>query len=109
MEMQEQGAINDMMCDESHSVEGVEEEIPEREESKMGGFLSEGLPILVHIERFEGGPVLADFLQKEITGQIVNGCVREYPITIDTLNEFECVIICPKRWLLAQWPKIYQK
>ena len=28
--------------------------------------------------------------------EIVNGCVQEYPVTMDTLNEFEFVIAMPK-------------
>ena len=96
MEMQESGVISDMLCDEVHSVEGEEEEISDVEENKMGGISSEGLPILVHIESFEGGPILAHFLQKEIIGRVVNGCVQEFPLSVDTLNEFRCVIFMPK-------------
>ena len=32
----------------------------------------EGLPILIHIEKFEGGPILGTFLQKEIIAEIIN-------------------------------------
>ena len=54
MEMQEPGDINDLLCDEAHSVEGEDEDISVVEENKIGGIPSEGLPILVNIERFEG-------------------------------------------------------
>ena len=99
MEMQEQDAINTCMCNEAHLVENNDEkqeyqgpvtrfrakaqdqidlsteEILDRNEE----ILREGLPILVHIERFEGEPILANLLQKDIVGEIVNGCVQEFP------------------------------
>ena len=56
----------------------------------------EGFPILIHIEIFEGGPILGSFLQKEIIAEIINGCVQEYPMTIDILKEYECVVNMPK-------------
>ena len=37
----------------------------------------EGLPSLVYIEKYEGGPVYSTFLQKEIVGEIINGCAQE--------------------------------
>ena len=89
--MHEQGTLNNMWCDEAHIVEGTE-----KREDKMGEFPGEGLPILVHIERFEGSPVLADLLQREIVWEIVNGCIQKYPMNIDTLNEYECIITMPK-------------
>ena len=50
----------------------------------------EGLLILVHIEKYEGGPVYSTFLQKEIVREIINGCVRycvpEFPHSSATLN-----------------------
>ena len=73
------------MCDEAHQVENDDEkqenqdpvtrsraraqdqidlskeEIFDRDEE----ILREVLPILVHIERFEGGPILANLLQKK--------------------------------------------
>ena len=91
MGMQESGVINDMLCDKAHNVEGEEEEISDVEENKMGGIPSEGLPILVHIKRFEWEPILANLLQKEA----VNRCVQEFPLSVDTLNGFKCVITIP--------------
>ena len=46
---------------------------------------------------YEGGPVYSTFLQKEIVGEIINGCVHEYPVTVGSLNEFECVVTMPKK------------
>ena len=61
----------------------------------------EGLPILVHVKKYEGGPVYGTFLQKEIVGEIVNGCIQEYPIAVDNLNEFECVVTMPKEMVAS--------
>ena len=61
------------------------------------GTFEGGLPILIHVEKFEGGPILGMLLQKEIIAEIINGCVQEYPVTIDTMNEYECVMNMPKR------------
>ena len=36
-------------------------------------------------------------MQKDLIGEIVNGCVQDYPISVDALNEFECVIVMPKK------------
>ena len=109
MEMQEQGAINTCMCDEAHQAENDDEkqeyqgpvtrsraraqdkknlsteEIFDRDEE----ILREGLPILVHIGRIEGRPILTNLLQKEIVGKIGNGCVQEFPLSVNTLNEFD--------------------
>ena len=63
---------------------------------RMKGVSQEGLPILIHVEKYEGGPVYGTFLQKEIVGEIINGCVQEYPASVDSLNEFECVVTMPK-------------
>ena len=52
----------------------------------------EGIPILVHIEKYKGGPVYSTVLQKEIVGEIINGCVsRISNVAVDSLNEFECI------------------
>ena len=61
----------------------------------------EGLPILIHIETYEGGPVYSTFLQKEIVGYIINGCVQEYPMSVDSLNEYECIIMMPKEMVVS--------
>ena len=61
----------------------------------------EGLPILIHIEKYKGGPVFGTFLQKEIVGEIINGCVQEYPVSVDSLNEFECVVTMPKEMVAS--------
>ena len=73
------------------------EEIPNQDEE----IPREGLPILIHIERLEGDPILSNFLQKELIGEIVNGCVQEYPVSINTFNEFECVIAMPKEMVAS--------
>ena len=53
MEMQEQVTQNDIVYDEAHVVENDNEEFEsEREDSDN---IEEGLPILIHAERFEGG------------------------------------------------------
>ena len=36
-------------------------------------------------------------MQKDVVGEIVNGCIQDYPISVDTLNEFECVVVMPKK------------
>ena len=41
------------------------------------------------------------FLQKEIVGEIINGCVQEYPASVDSLNEFECVVMMPKEMVAS--------
>ena len=61
----------------------------------------EGLPILVHIEKCEGGPVYSTFLQKEIVREIINGCVQEYPVSVKSLNEYECIITMPKEMVTS--------
>ena len=102
MEMQEQSLLNEMMCDEVHEIEDVNEQkdyrgpitrcrakILEPIETSMGENhdqneedSQEGLPILVHIEKYEGTPVYSAFLQKEIVGEIINGCLQEYPVSV---------------------------
>ena len=62
----------------------------------------EGLSILIHIEKFEGGPILGTLLQKEIIAEIMNGYVQEYPMTIETLNEYECVVNMPKEMIASR-------
>ena len=95
MEMQDQVTQNDIVCDEAHDVKNYNEEFEnEREDSDN---VEEGLPILIHVKRFEGGPVMGSLMQKELIGEIVNGCVQDYPISVDALNEFECVIMMPKK------------
>ena len=43
------------------------------------------------------GPVMGcSLMQKDLIGEIVNGCIQDYPISVDALNEFECVIMMPK-------------
>ena len=98
MEMQEQSIFNEMMCDEVHEIkdpngqqdyrgpvtrsrvrtlEPIETSIGENHDQDEGAS-QEGLPILIHIEKYEVGPVYGIFLQKEIVGEIINGCVQEY-------------------------------
>ena len=116
MEMQEQSLLNEIMCDEVHEIEDANEqldyrgpitrsraktlepiEISMRENHDQDERVSqEGLPILIHIEKYEGGPVYGTFLQKEIFGEIINGCVQEYPVSVNSLNEYECIITMPK-------------
>ena len=110
-----------MMCDEVHEIEDANEQQDYRGpitrsraktlepiETSMGenhdqdeGVYQEGLPILIHVEKYEGGPVYGTFLQKEIVGEIINGCVQEYPVSVDNLNEFECVVIMPKEMVAS--------
>ena len=111
--MQEQSLLNEMMSDEVHEIEDVNEQKDYRGlitrsraktlepiETSMGEnhdqneeVSQEGLPILVHIEKYEGGPVYSTFIQKE---EIINGCVQEYPMSVDSLNEYKCIITMPK-------------
>ena len=93
--MQDKVTQNDFMCDEAHDVENDNEEF--EDEGWDSDNTEGGLPILIHVERFEGGPVTSSLTQKELIGEIVNGCVQDYPISVDTLNEFECVIVMPKK------------
>ena len=121
MEMQEQLLLNEMMCDEIHEIEDGKEQQDyrgpitrsraktlETTETSMGEnndqneeVSQEGLPILVHIEKYEGGPVYSTFLQKEIVGEIINVCVQEYPVSVDSLNEYECIITMPKEMVAS--------
>ena len=101
MKMQESCVINEMLCNESDNVEGEEEEILDVEENKMGGIPSEGIPILVHIERFEGGPILANLLQKEIVGDVVNGSVQEFSHMLIHLMNLNVSSPRQKKWLLV--------
>ena len=95
MEMQDQVTQNDIVYDEAHDVENDNEEFEnEREDSDN---VEEGLPVLIHVKRFKGGPVMGSLMQKELIGEIVNGCIQDYPISVDALNEFECVIVMPKK------------
>ena len=65
--------------------------VPNRDEEVQ--ILKEGIPILIHIEKYEGGPILGTFLQQEL----IDGCVQEYPVPVDTLNEYECIVHMMKR------------
>ena len=67
-----------------HNVEGEEEEIPDQDEE----IHIEGSSILVHVETREGGPVLTNLFQVEVTGEIIKGCIREYLTSVDILNEY---------------------
>ena len=116
MEMQEQSLLNEMMCDEVHEIEDANAQQDYRSRTKtlepietsMGenhdqdeGASQEGLPILIHIEKYEGGPVYGTFLQKEIFREIINGCVQEYPVSVNSLNEFECIVTMPKKMVAS--------
>ena len=119
MEMQDQGAINNALYDEVHEVDNANEQQdyagpmtksrakaqdhvdssasePQIDQDGEIHAPREGLPILVHVEKYEGGPILSMFLQKELIAEIVSRCEQEYPLTVDTLNEFEFVIVMPK-------------
>ena len=79
MEMQEQVTQNDIVYDEAHDVENDNEELKsEREDSDN---IEEGLPILIHVERIQGGPVISILMQKDLIGKIVNA----YKITPSVL------------------------
>ena len=93
--MQEQITQNDIVYDEAHDVENDNEEL--KSEGEDSDNIEEGLPILIHVERFKGGPVIGSLMQKDLVGEIVNGCIQDYPISVDALNEFECVIMMPKK------------
>ena len=43
------------------------------------GASQEGLSILIHIEKYEGGPVYSTFLQKEIVGEIIKWLCPRVP------------------------------
>ena len=119
MEMQEQSFLNEMMSDEVHEIEDEQQDYRgpitrsrtktlEPIETSMGenhdqdeGVSQEGLPILIHVEKYEGGPVYGTFLQKEIVGEIINGNVQEYPVSVDSLNGFECVVTMPKEMVAS--------
>ena len=121
IEMQEQSILNEMMCDEVREIEDGHEQQDYRGpitrsrvraidhiETSMGESSDqheevpqEGLPILIHIEKYEGGPVIGMFLQKEIVAEIINGCVQEYPMSVDSLNEYECIITMPKEMVAS--------
>ena len=90
-----------MMCDEVHEIENGNEQQDywgpitrsraksletietsmEENHDQDEGASQEGLPILIHIEKYEGGPVYGTFLQKEIIREIINGCVQEYCVS----------------------------
>ena len=95
MEMQEQITQNDIVYDEAHDVENGNEEL--KSEGEDSDNIEEGLPILIHVKRFKGGSVIGSLMQKDLVGEIVNGCIQDYPISVDTLNEFKCVIVMPKK------------
>ena len=56
---------------------------------------------MILTEKYEGGPVYGTFLQKEIVGEIINGCVQEYPVSVESLNEYECIITMPKEMVTS--------
>ena len=93
--MQEQVTQNDIVYDEAHDVENDNEELESEREDLDN--IEGGLPILIHVERFEGGPVIGNLMQKDLIGEIVNGCIQDYPISVDALNELECVIMMPEK------------
>ena len=121
MEIQEQSLLNEMMCDEIHEIEDANEEQDyrgpitrsraktlepietsmEENNGQNEEVSQEGLPILIHIEKYEGGPVYGTFLQKEIVREIINGCVQEYLVTVYSLNEFECIVTMPKEMVAS--------
>ena len=121
MEIQEQSLLKEMMGDEVHEIGDANEQNDYRGpitrsrtktlepiETSMGEnhdqneeASQEGLPILVHIEKYKGGPVYSTFLQKEIVGEIINGCVQEYPVSVDSLNEYKCSITMPKEMVAS--------
>ena len=119
MEMQEKSLLNEMMSDEVHEIEDEQQdyrgpitrskaktlepiETSMRENHDQDeGVLQEGFPILIHVEKYEGGPVNGIFIQKEIVGEIISGCVQEYPVSVDSLNEFECVVMMPKEMVAS--------
>ena len=121
MEVQEQSLLNEMMCDEVHEIEDTNGQQDYRGpttrsrartlepiETSMGenhdqdeGASQEGLPTLIHIEKYGGGPVYGTFLQEEIVREIINGCVQEYLVSVDSLNEFECVVTMPKEMVAS--------
>ena len=41
------------------------------------------------------------FLQKGIVREIINGCVQEYPVSVDSLNEFKCLVTIPKEMVAS--------
>ena len=51
--MQDKVTQNDFMCDEAHDVENDNEEF--EDEGWDSDNTEGGLPILIHVERFEGG------------------------------------------------------
>ena len=81
MEMQEQSLLNEMMCDEVHEIEDANEQQDYRgpitrsraktlepiETSREENHVQyeevsqEGLPILIHVEKYEGGPINSTF------------------------------------------------
>ena len=85
MEMQEQSILNEMMRDQVHEIEDSHEQQDYRGpitrsrakaidhiETSMGESSDqheevpqEGFRILIHIEKYEGGPVFGTFLQRD--------------------------------------------
>ena len=49
------------------TLEPIETSMEENHDQDKGAS-QEGLPILIHIEKYKGGPVYGTFLQKEIVG-----------------------------------------
>ena len=98
-----QGPITRSRARAHNKVNLSTEEISERDEE----IPREGLPILVHIEGFGGGPVLTDLLQMEIIGE---NCEWLYSGIPHECRHIEWVLsvslLCPKKWLPVLWPKI---
>ena len=74
------------------------ENIPIHQEE---GIPEEGLPILVHVERLEGGPMMTSLFQKDVIYEVIRGCVQEYPVNLDILSGMECVVEMPKEMVAS--------
>ena len=82
MEMQEQSLLNEVMCDEIHEIEDANEQQDYRgpitrsrantlepietsvdeNHGQNEEVFQEGFPILIHIEKYEGGPIYGTFV-----------------------------------------------
>ena len=76
----------------------VVEDVPTHQDE---GIPEEGLSILVHVERLEGGPMVTNLFQTDVIGEIIRGCVQVYPFNLDILNEMECVIEMPREMVAS--------
>ena len=79
-------------------VNPVMENIPTHQDE---GIPEEGLPILVHVERLEGGPMVTNLFQKDVICEVIRGCVQEYPVNLDILSEMKCAIEMPKEMVAS--------